>query len=269
MAGTVRPRYSGEMGGGPSVADVVGSAPLAPTPTGADVTASTSAGSPGAGRVGGLGAGAGTTATVDRVPRGTGPPVPCAPPRGAVAVLDIGGAVGEVGWADAAGAAGTDDDGRARGGRVGTAMEGLAMEGLADDRGGGTAGSGTADGRGSGVDSSVSTTSGTSGSIIFGAVAALTDGRLLGCGNSGGGSALAGSAPRAAPSATPSATAPSVVAPSAMAGRRPPAAAPPMCGFLPPGTSGYTFHRCLVALQFVDPRGIGMRQQWRTCWISV
>ncbi|MBQ1035272.1 hypothetical protein [Micromonospora sp. C81] len=59
-AATVSPRDSGEMGGGCSAVDVGTSTPLAPTPVGVDATASTNAGSPGSGRAGGRGVGAGT-----------------------------------------------------------------------------------------------------------------------------------------------------------------------------------------------------------------
>ncbi|MET8547229.1 hypothetical protein ABZ356_21770 [Micromonospora zamorensis] len=59
-AATVSPRDSGEMGGGHSAADIGESTPLAPTPVGAVATASTNAGSPGSGRAGGRGVGAGT-----------------------------------------------------------------------------------------------------------------------------------------------------------------------------------------------------------------
>lgn len=261
---TVSPGRSGEAGGDASAVDVGGSAPPAPTPVGADASASTNAGGPGARRAGGLGR-CPVTAVIVAWADARPSDVSRAPLRVTVAGTRVAGAghgreaTRATGDAEADGArvACGDDDG-VPAGRLGRAVEGLAGgvgSGTADGRGAVDGkGSGSVDGRGRGSEttavgrgrgtvSCTSTTSATETLMASGEVATSTSGIRDGDGVS----AWAGLAPRAAPSAT---------APSATGGRlclsrirrRPPAARTP-------GRPGPA-HRCGAVGRAVAPRSL-------------
>ncbi|SCF07783.1 hypothetical protein GA0070612_3593 [Micromonospora chokoriensis] len=157
-AATVKPRDSGEIGGGRSAAEVGASTPLAPNPLGAVASASTNAGGPESGRKGGPGVGAAAAITAEggwSADRVRLPAAPWRSPRDTVTVAADGGeddGGGEEAGRAAGEAAGDAtravDDGDGRGVR---GRSGRAVGGAADVEGRGSAGSGMDDGSGRGT----------------------------------------------------------------------------------------------------------------------